>query len=222
MKINDDLIRQALLIELDFQMNSIPEEFYNPHNFSDKFERKMNAVIRRAARPQYYNRSMKALKRIAAFCVIALTALFVMILSVESMRTRFFEFIEQKYKEFSYVLFSSNDYTLSHGQFEIHIPDVPDDLELKSENTINKVHLYFRAPDGRDLVYQQLWLDETTFGINTENAEFEECTINGYDGWCYYNLGYHTVIWQDGVYSYLVSTNGGKTLAFEVAESISK
>ena len=57
-------------------------------------------------------------------------------------------------------------------------------------------------------------------GLDNEDADFREITINGHKGYAYSKLGNNAITWSDGIYLYnIIGTADMKTIE-KMAQSI--
>lgn len=221
MNLNEELLTKALWLDLEDRVE-FPPDFYEPHQFSRKFERHIKRMIVESDRPKTINFLLKAGKRIAIIIATLLIITATIVIGVEGFRKEFFKFVEERFDEFSRVFFVS-EAKINHGIFEAHYPSyIPDlDLAVVEQNENNKVYIYYCSNEGDDLLYQQLWIDEATIGLNTEGVTLEkDQEVGEYKAIYLTNKGNHTVIWDDGIYCYMVTSNISRETVFKVAESV--
>ncbi len=59
-----------------------------------------------------------------------------------------------------------------------------------------------------------------SFGLDNENAEFREITINGHKGYSYSKLGNNAITWSDGIYLYDIIGTCVMEIIEKMAQSI--
>lgn len=223
-KLNKEILKKALLLELEEEMEAIPDEYYSPHIFSKKVERKIKILQKRAARPKRLDVAIQVTKKAAMILLAISLASFVTIMSVEALREKFFKFVEQKFKEYSIVFYEptqTHSSNLSSKEFIARVPGyIPTGFDLVNDYRIGKVRMYFTNNAGDYIRYQQTWIDDAEMRINTEGIELEPCDFDGKDANYYMNLNNHTLIWDDGKYDYFIASNLSKDTVFRIARSI--
>ena len=74
---------------------------------------------------------------------------------------------------------------------------------------------------GNTIYYLQWAVENSSFGLDNEDAEFYEVIINGYKGYSYSKLGNNALTWSDGIYLYdIIGTADMETIE-KMARSVS-
>lgn len=222
--LNEEVVRKALLLELEERMTAIPAAYYEPHCFTKRFEQKMKRLLKRAQRPPALDYTIRFSKRAAIALLAALLASFTTVMSVAAWRESFFRFVEQKFREYSIVSYepiNSNSNFDDPSKFIAYSPTyIPDSFRLVNEIWRGRVQLRYEGANNTYITYRQVKLGETELRINTEGVDMQAVEFNGYNAYYYSNLGSHSLFWDDGIYSYVVSSNIDKNTVIEIAESI--
>lgn len=208
-------LRDAFNIECD-------NVFVEEHSFSERFEKRMNALIKRRNKPYYFIINTTR-KRVACFALVLL-----MLLSATSLA-------------FDGVRHAISDFLIS--VFDIHsIVEAREDYE--APETIEEIYRITYELDG---YYEDVWSDtvdsvcvdyikdnicisfcqytKTSFSIdmNTEDTMVEKFQVNGFEAVYYVdNHGYHHIMWDNEDYIFYISSNTDKDLLVKIAESIKK
>lgn len=225
MVLNEEMLVKALLLDME-QRVEFPPSYYEPHTFSKKFERRMKAMAAQVDRPPFLRVTSKLGKRVAMLFLALLAAAFVTVMSVEGLRKEFFSFVEERFAQYSRISYVAEDgYSLPHGDFAARAPTyIPEGLECKDSDdpdTMGQLYLYYKDEStGKDLLYQQNWVDEASIGINTEGVTLQQVEVAGYDGYYCENIGFHMLFWDDGSYFYFISSNIDRSTVFKAAESL--
>ena len=111
--IDDEILKEALLLQMQERVNSYPDSYYQMHKFSNRYLKKMRKLHWRSTLPRTLDYTLLICRHVAVIFLIVFTVLMTTILSVEALRTRFFQFIEQKFKEYSIVFFQPTISTVS-------------------------------------------------------------------------------------------------------------
>lgn len=218
-----EILQKALMLEIEENMYNIPDEYYSPHKFSKRFERRMKRLQRYANRPPVFNVIYTVAKRVAIIFLAVAIASFTTIMSVEALRIKFLKFVEQKFKEYS-AIFYEPDYpteSLNHGTFVAYVPSyIPTGFELIHSAFVNGVTLQYENSTEDFITYRQRWIDEVNMQINTEGTELIEIVVDQRNVKYYENNGIFTVFWDDDEYFYYISTNIDRKTAIKVAENV--
>ena len=214
-----ECIAAALCPEYE-AMLCVPE---TEHQFSERFERNMQKLIRRRNKPYY--RFINTLGKRAAVIVIAfLTISFTTVVSIEALRTPFLDFIMSIFSDHSEV-----------RTFD-EVGDYPEKIESYYEITYDlsdySITKRFDDDSGHTIHYQSgetvIYFSQSVVkgfrhNYNTEDTEIELININGIEAMSYLdNHNYNTLIWNNGEYIIQIGSNTGKDVLIEIAKSVQK
>ncbi len=220
--LDDQLLRDALLLLEEEQADSFPASFYEPHAFSRRFERRMGRALRKARQPQPAGRIWMN-KRVAAILAVLL-ALFAALMGASAWRMEFFRFVEEKFEEYSIMFYDplrgeAKSAEVSH--FLVYRPTyIPEGFELTKEFSNERVQLRYDNSNDKYISFTQFPLGNTDLRANTEGIEVKPLKFQGYDAFYYQNLGDYSLMWDDGNYSFTVSSNTDWETVLRVAESV--
>ncbi|MBE5851989.1 MAG: DUF4367 domain-containing protein [Lachnospiraceae bacterium] len=110
------------------------------------------------------------------------------------------------------------------AKFECIKPKKPWGFKIIAENIYEEARLYeltYENREGKTIRYSQ-WghIENMSFGLDNENAEFREITINGHKGYSYSKLGNNAITWSDGIYLYDIGGTADMKTIEKMAQSI--
>lgn len=192
-----------------------------PHTFSDKFNRKMDKLIKRREK-SYYTLISTAGRRVACIILI-IVMLSASSLTVKAVRDAVYDFIMRIFGDHTEVIVESdisNDYPKTIED-EYYISELPEGFELTEENK-SKYKYFALYSNGQNYImfYQYTML----FYINNydyENTQFKKYNYSNNE----YLINYTKVddsyifIWNDGYYVFEVYSNLTKNELIEMCKS---
>lgn len=209
-------IAEAITTEYTADLPDSPD-----HEFSPAFERKMDKLIKRRSLP-FYMLINTAGKRIAGIVIGIIIALSAAVISVDALREGFVDFITMVFSDHSVVKPVETEnapetieeiygITADLSGYEI-VYESYDDTSVRIDYIKDDVMIIFRQH-----------IKTATLNHNTENSEFSEININGYNA-IYYcdNHNYNKIVWDNDSYTIYLSSNIGKNELIEIAESVQK
>lgn len=117
--VTDEMLRDATIEAELFFLGSLPCSNEKPHIFSEKFEKKMNRLIRRVTHPIRYN-----ILRTAAAILLAILTLFGSIFALSpEVRANVISWVKSTFFEFFQY---SSDGSAEHIEYEYHFETIPD------------------------------------------------------------------------------------------------
>lgn len=181
-------------------------------NFSKKFERKMQKLLRNGKPEPFGVQFKRVLSRVAIVCLVVLSLSFAAMMSVSAIRQAIWETIVEWYNGYFEVTVDDGDETTENETVteikEIHKPTVlPEGVEEEIVlNTERFVVIEYYAGDEWVASFNQKVIDETNFvHINSKNVKLSYQTIKGYHiTMVEYENGDVFMFWSDNVYFYTV------------------
>lgn len=188
--------------------------------FSDAFENKMQKLIN-AQKKSYYYMINTVGKRVAIILLTLFISLTVTTFGVKAIRESVIEFITETFDKFTKVTVKNEDTSATHDVFIKASPQyIPQGYTVESEIDVFGVYqIYYTDKNNNTIDYHQEFGNLNTLQINTENVEYENITINSYDG-VFYNNGSNTIVFADETYLYKVYGQISKDELIKIAESI--
>lgn len=199
----------------------LPGEDNIQWDFSKKFEKSMDKLIRKNNRIQLSTRRTVTKSLLAA--IIAIMVLLTGLMSVAATREPIIEFIKK-------VLPKYNDITLSENsvppvdtiETEYTIGSLPEGFRLVTyQKDDYGVFSVWKNDAGEEIAFSQNTLD-ISFSIDNEH-NYTEIMINGYEA--YFNIYPQSsiLIWTDGVYWFTLNVSEScKSDIMSMAENISE
>lgn len=203
----------------------IPAGTYDqPHEFSARFERKMQRLIRRE-RTFYFPLVKTPVRRMVTIIVAVIAALSATVMSVGAFRDAFANFFAQIFDTHTHVRTLDSDGSPEDFRDIYEITELPEGMELvsKSEDYDFMPYIYYLYENNADkiLLHQYIKSRYDTY-INTEGYEMIPTEINGCEGFCV-NWGDIVLItWDNGDYIFQISGAFDKETMISIAESVQK
>lgn len=212
-------------------LDSLPNESDIEYEFSNKFKRKMNKLIKYEKRHTMIKSIYSYSKKVAVTFLIITMGLFTVSMSVYAVRLKVINVITEIYEEFTSIIFSKEDNSVSvDSKFKPALPNyIP-----KGFKEIDKVE----SPIGLFIVYEndeylqiRYSCDEISNNsiiLDTEDAQVEDININGYKAKYIVKNNIQQLVWNDSVSTYLIDMesknikmiNNDKEELIKIAESI--
>ena len=204
--------------------HKILEEASDEHEFSPRFEKRMQKLIRRRRIP-YFKMINTVGKRVAVFAVTFLIISMTTVMSVKALREPFLYFIMSIFTTHSTVSTVSQtdkDYPAAiNDKYTITYDLSGFELVYSNEDQIY-IRLDYKNNDIM-IMFSQTVVSEYQANINTEGAEIEHIDVNGHDAIGFEdNNGYYHLIWNNGEYIIDLGSNIGKDVLIEIAKSVQK
>lgn len=219
---NESNFKKALYAALTPEYEKILSEQKTEHEFSSKFNKDMQKLVKRRKKP-YYKLINTVGKRVACIVIAFLVASSVTILSVEALRNAVADFFVSIFEKFSTVQPIEDDpapstiediYEITYdlSGFTIDYED-HDDYSRYTTYSKNDTVLYFNQfVKG---IYDQ--------NVNTEDTEISTLIINGYEVICFQdNHQYYHLIWDNGDYIISLVSNLSEDALINIAKSVQK
>lgn len=219
---NESNFKKALYAALTPEYEKILSGQKTEHEFSSKFNKDMQKLVKRRRKP-YYKLINTVGKRIACIVIAFLVASSVTILSVKALRNAVADFYVSIFEKFSTVQPIEDD------SAPLTIEDIYEITYDLSEFTIDYEEYddYSRyityIKDDIAIFYEQYTKDMYDVNINTEDAEISTLIINGYEAIYFQdNNQYYHLIWDNGDYIISLGSNIGKDILIDIAKSVQK
>ena len=213
-------ISQALCPEYDQMVSDVSSE----HTFSPGFEKQMNKLIKSRRKP-YYSIVNTVGKRVAVVILAFVMVSFTTVMSVDALRKPFFSFITNMFSTHSEIKSDSDDSKEYPKAIESKygITKGIDGYEVIHEEQYDNNRTLDYSKDNIVVSFEQRVVDDFDIYANTEGATIEHIDINDHDamGWLD-NNNYYNLIWNNGEYVIVISSNIGKSELIEIAKSVQK
>jgi hypothetical protein len=210
-------IDEALSTEYE---NCIPK--HDEHIFSKKFEKKMDALVRRQNK-SYYKFINTTFKRVACVVAVIIISSSITVMSVEALRNAFYNFFVEIFEKFSIVSTVGDDSTPKKIDELYEITYNLDDYSIDYEKQNDFYRFITYVDDSCVINYYQYTKDYYNMLVNTEDADIVSIQIDGNDGIYFVdNHKYNHIIWDNGEYIIYLSSNIDKNKLIKIANSVQK
>lgn len=220
----NETFRKAIAEALDPEYAAmIPE--HDEHIFSERFERKMQKLIRRRSKP-YYMLISTGLRRVACVIIMFLIVSFSTVMSVEALRKPFLDFLASIFSDHTTiesVLELEGEYPKTiEERYEI-TEGLEDYYIEKKVYDDNLISVSYRSYTNKSLiVFNQATIEQYESNINTENTSIVSEKIGEYYAIAFNTQDYFVLIWNNGDYIFELSSNIGQNALINIAESVKK
>ena len=221
--LSDDMLTKALSCARDLQLDLVEKSIEREHMFSDGFEKKMHKLVE-AEKKVSYPFTNSFWKRAAIIILAILTFGMVTVMSVEALRTGLFEMIEEIYEKYSQISYHQlSDEPIEDEVFiEYQLGYIPIGYELVESyiDEITQIKTAVYSNGEKIIRFRQTDIRNSSFMINTENAEREVILIEGIEMNYLSNQGVQTIFWGKEKYAFIISGEIDKELIIKLAQEI--
>ena len=220
-KINDEFLQTHMKNMENFILDSIPDESELNHQFSKRFLRKMERLLKyeryRLTKHNFFHYA----KAVAVVIFLMTTVFLVTVLSVEAYRIRFFEFITTVWQEFTSVTIYSNDNVELDILTPVESSYVPQGYKVyeRKINQYENVIIYIDV-DGREIYYAQQLATQSEYIFDSENVNTEIMEIGEQLLYCLENKGIIQLYWYDKSHIYSMIGQIEQVELIKMAENI--
>ena len=218
-----EILKEAIGRTLIPEYHQIMDDASDDYEFSPRFQKRMDKLIRRRRKP-YYRFINTAGKRVAVIALAFLTISFTTVMSVEALRTPFLDFIMSIFSDHSEVrgIDDSGNYPETIENLYEIMYDMSDYHIIASDQT-ERHRIIDYQNDNSIIYFSQNTVNDYHMNYNTENAEIEHIDINGHDAIGFEdNNGYYSLIWNNGEYIIDLSSDLGKNALIDIAKTVQK
>lgn len=181
----------------------LPSENEIQWDFSEKFEKSMDKLIRKNNRIQLSTRRTVAKSLIAA--IVAIIVLFTGLMSVAATREPIIEFVKKVFSQFNEITLSENSVVpVDTIETEYTLTRLPEDFKL---DTYQKddcgTFTIWRNRNGEEITFSQDVLN-LNVSVDTEHG-YKELDINGYPAYLIHYEQNTILFWTDGKYCFTLN-----------------
>lgn len=211
MQITDEMLYQHAAQSRELWLDTLPQQDEIPaFTCSNRFQRKMNRLLRQQCRSPKVNRILRDMKRIVAVFLIAVTITFAGLMTVEAVRQKVIEFVVHIYHEMTRYDYTSDTETTELP--EVQFGYLPEGMNLVTDEmeTDTVRNLQFENTSGQylDLMAIATTNDGTdTQIINTEDAQMTIWTIRGAEMTVVSKNGTNIILWVDENIHYTIQSD---------------
>lgn len=205
----------------EVKLSQLPNENQLSHAFSNRFNRKMKALIKYERRTPFMNVVIHRFKIAMVTLLIFISLALGTIISVEAYRLKFFELLREVWHDFTSIHINVDEIE-SIGTL---IPEEPTYIPegysiLESQRDEYTQTIIYTDSNGIEINYNQHVISQSVYLFDTENAETETKAINGQTINIISNKNTIQVYWFDDVHFFAIVGIIDKNEIIKMAESI--
>lgn len=219
---NDSKFKKALFDALSPEYEKILSEQKEEHDFSSKFNKDMQKLVKRRKKT-YYKLINTFGKRVACVAVIFFIASSITVMSVDAFRNTVANFFVDVYEKFSTVQpeEKNNAPTTIEDIYEITYDLSEYTIDYEDYTEYSRNISYINGEISID--FQQYTKEMYDENINTEGADISTININDNEAMYFHdNHQYDCLIWDNGDYILVIYSNIGKDELISIAKSVQK
>lgn len=179
------------------------------HEFSPKFRRKVEKLLRRQRRSPAVNAALRYARRAAAFALVFLTLSFSCLMTVDAaFRERVVRAAVQVLRDFTEFTYTS-DSPAADEPGNLVFTYLPEGMEEQDrEQDEVEFYVYYESPDGAFVELSQILVEDGTevlLGLDTENAKVTYFEVHGVEAMGIEKGLDYTIHWTEGSFVYTLS-----------------
>ncbi len=179
------------------------------HEFSPKFRRKVEKLLRRQRRSPAVNAALRYGRRAAAFALVFLTLSFSCLMTVNAaFRERVIQAVVQVFQDFTEFVYTSDSAAVGKPG-NLVFTYLPEGMEEQDrEQNAIEFYVYYESPDGAFMELSQILVEdgaEVLLGLDTENAKVTYFEVHGVEAMGIKKGLDHTIHWTEGSSVYTLS-----------------
>ena len=179
------------------------------HEFSPKFRRKVEKLLRRQRRSAAVNAALRYGRRAAAFALVFLTLSFSCLMTVDAaFRERVIHAVVQVFPDFTEFVYTSDSSTVEEPG-NLVFTYLPEGMEEQArEQDELGFYVYMENLEGEFIELDQSLVENGTemlLGLDTENAKVTYFEVHGVDAVGIEKGLDHTIHWTEGNFVYTLS-----------------
>ena len=189
-------------------LSALPEQAPE-HEFSPKFRRKVEKLLRRQRRSPAVNAALRYGRRAAAFALVFLTLSFSCLMTVNAaFRERVIHAVVQVFPDFTEFVYTSDSSTVEEPG-NLVFTYLPEGMEEQArEQDELGFYVYMENLEGEFIELDQSLVENGTemlLGLDTENAKVTYFEVHGVDAVGIEKGLDHTIHWTEGNFVYTLS-----------------
>ena len=203
------------------------EELAKQQVLSDRFLWRMEKLIQKARKKQSRldrqivaaDSGHKTTIRKRLLVAVIIIAILASTISVYANREAVASFIIEVFEKFTSIRFPQT--TEPSGEITDHLPAlIPAGYTLSEKITTSSlVQIVYTDEAGTELIFMKAPKSGAQFGLDTEGADVEQLTVNGYPGYYYTKNSLGSLIWADNYYAYSIIGKITKEAMIDLANS---
>ena len=185
--------------------------------FSERHKQNMQKLFAQTRKMEKHRKRVKYARRIAVVALFCIIACGTTIFGVEALRVKFLNYIVDIQHNHTEINFSDKVID-KYESDEICIQYIPEGFALAEVNKDGYLYLKFR----KDSLYFSVSVreDYVENNIDTENAEIQNITVNGYDAFLSKKKDVNILVFRDQEVYYTISGNIDADEIMKIADSI--
>ena len=189
-------------------LSALPEQVPE-HEFSPKFRRKVEKLLRRQRRSPAVNAALRYGRRAAAFALVFLTLSFSCLMTVNAaFRERVIQAVVQVFPDFTEFVYTSDSSTVEEPG-NLVFTYLPEGMEEQArEQDELGFYVYMENLEGEFIELDQSLVENGTemlLGLDTENAKVTYFEVHGVEAMGIEKGLDHTIHWTEGSFVYTLS-----------------
>lgn len=189
-------------------LSALPEQAPE-HEFSPKFRRKVEKLLRRQRRSPAVNAALRYGRRAAAFALVFLTLSFSCLMTVNAaFRERVIQAVVQVFQDFTEFVYTSDSSTVEEPG-NLVFTYLPEGMgEQDREQDAIEFYVFYESTDGAFMELSQILVEdgaEVLLGLDTENAKVTYFEVHGVEAMGIEKGLDHTIHWTEGSFVYTLS-----------------
>lgn len=221
-QLSEEFLYQYIPMAEQDMMDAIPAEAALEHTFSNRFCRKMKALLKYERRGPF-GRFAAAFGRVAAAVLLVAVLLnTILVGSVKAYREKFFEIVQTVTEKFTSFFVEAED-APANEFVPIEPPYIPEGFEMIEQfgDAVSYTVIYL-SEEGQEIYYVQSLVVDGVTHVDTEEAlvelvQIEECTV-----YVVTKNGTTQLSWIDGNNEFLIISNTSYEDVLLMAEKIVK
>ena len=204
----DELLDRCAPEAGELWLSALPEQAPE-HEFSPKFRRKVEKLLRRQRRSPAVNAALRYGRRAAAFALVFLTLSFSCLMTVNAaFRERVIQAVVQVFQDFTEFIYTSDSAAVGKPG-NLVFTYLPEGMEEQDrEQNAIEFYVYYESPDGAFMELSQILVEDGTevlLGLDTENAKVTYFEVHGVEAMGIKKGLDHTIHWTEGSSVYTLS-----------------
>ena len=194
------------------------------HTFSQRFQRRMNKLLRRQRRSPGVRAALAYVWRAAVFVLVFVVLSFSVRMTVDAaFRKQVLRAVVQVFSDFTEFRYTSdvgNDGKLGELEFT-YLPEGM--IETDREQDTIEFYVHYESPDGKFIELSQILIEDGTemlLGLDTEGAEVTNLTVHDIEAVGIVKGLSRTIHWTEGAFVYTLSGTIPMAELEKVAEGI--
>lgn len=202
----------------------LQESWDEPHQFSERFERKMQKLIGQQKQGTVIRRRLPL--RYAVVIAVTAALLFALLaFHAGALNHKFTNFTTEEFKTHTIVQYDGDGSCPSAFENLYEITYLPDGFALKNRPLVteNRSCLnYLYENDTCRIVFRQYLKSEYQCNLNTEGYFLEPVNVNQNEGFCLVINDSIVIVWSDEDYVFQITSNYDKEALIQMAKSVQK